>query len=41
MHDVINDIGEGFMDCIRLTLALPVAMLSAAYGVIRAFVRGD
>jgi hypothetical protein len=38
MHDAINDIGEGFMDCIHLALALPVAMMSAAAAVIRAFV---
>jgi hypothetical protein len=41
MHDVINDIGEGFMDCIRLTIAVPVAMFSAAFAVIRAFVRHE
>ena len=41
MHDVINDIGDGFRDCIRLTIALPVAMLSAAFAVIRAFVHGE
>jgi len=41
MHDVIGDIREGFVDCIHLTLALPAAMMSAALGVIRAFLRRE
>jgi hypothetical protein len=38
MHEVISDIGEGFMDCIRLFIALPMAMLAAASTVIRDFI---
>jgi hypothetical protein len=37
MHDAINGIRQGFVECIELVIALPTRMLSAAVAVRVAF----